>query len=159
MIRIGKIYLVLGMGLFLGLAAFNNAITAPGTFGAVSFAVGMETTFQDPKLMWRAISNPAVIWIGVIGIILTEATAAFMCLWGAFRLWQVRADTDAFNNSKTTAILGLSITAIFFMIAFQVIVGEWFMLWQNSEANQLNEAFRNFASAMLIMIWLNNTDT
>ena len=159
MMKLGKIFLVLGMGMFLTLAAFNNSMTLQGTFGAVKSAVDMQGTFKVPVLMWRAIENPTLIWLCVAGIILTEAIAGLLCLWGAWRLWSARSSGAAFNAAKTTAIVGLSLAAVLYSLGFQAIAGEWFMLWQNRSAQTLDEAFRNFASATLIMLWLNTPDT
>lgn len=110
--RLGKILLVFGMGLFLGLAAINNITMSAGGYGAVAAAVGMETTFQAPGAMWRAVSSPAIIWSGFAAIVLAEIAAAVYCLWGAARMWQARASADAFNASKAKALVGLTITAV-----------------------------------------------
>ena len=156
--RIGKSLLVFGMGLFIALAAFNNAMGPNGPYGAVSTTVGMATTFNDPGVMWRAIESPLVIWAGVIGIILTEATAGFFCLFGAYQMWSARSSAETFNQSKSNALIGLTIIAAFYLIGFHAVCNEWFMMWQDRESQTLQEAFRNFASAMLIMIWVNTQD-
>lgn len=156
--KIGKIAMVFGLGLFMLLAGINNAISPNGAFGAVNMAVGMQGTFGDPMVMWRSIESPMIIWLGVICIIITELSAGVLLLWGAFKLWNVRSETAAFNDSKSMAINGLTLVACFYLIAFGVICNEWFMLWQNHEVSTLQEAFRNFVTAMLIMFWVNNTD-
>lgn len=157
-VRIGKILLVLGIGLFIGLAAFNNAMGPKGTYMAVADTVGMKGTFGDPGVMWRAIESPVVIWAGVISIILAEAAAAFYCFLGAYRMWSARSSAETFNDSKSTALIGLTIIAAFFLIGFYAICNEWFMLWQNSESHSLQHAFNHFAVAMLIMMWINTKD-
>lgn len=156
--KIGKIILVVGMGLFLTLAALNNSLTLAGTFAAVKSAVDMQGTFKVPILMWRALENPLLVWLCVAGIVITEAVAGLLCLWGAYRLWVARSSAVAFNEAKSTAMVGLSLCAVLYLVGFQAIAGEWFMLWQNRAAPTLDEAFRNFASAMLVMIWLNAAD-
>lgn len=157
--RLGKIFLVLGMGLFMTLAAFNNTLTFQGTFNPVNGVVGMQGTFQHPMLMWRAIETPFIVWMGVIGIIITEYIAGLLCLWGAAKMWSSRnASNSDFKQAKSKAMLGLSLVAVFYFIAFQVVAGEWFMLWQNRTEPTLQEAFRNFASAMLMLIWINTAD-
>lgn len=156
--KLGKIAMVVGAGLFMLLAGINNGLNPKGTYAPVEMAVGMQTTFGDPMLMWRAIDSPIVIWLGVIAIIVTELLAGAIILYGAFKLWQARSDNRAFNAAKTTAMNGLTIMACFYLIAFGVICNEWFMLWQNRDASTLQEAFRNFVTAMLIMFWLHNKD-
>lgn len=156
--RIGKILLVAGMGLFLALAAFNNLIMSQGGLGAVRGAVSMATTFQPPEAMWRAITSPALTWMLFATIVLAEIVGAIFCLRGAQKMWTARGTTASFNEAKPTAIVGLSITAVFYFLAFFVIAQEWFLMWQSTELNVLQDAFRNFAAAMLIMIWVNTPD-
>ncbi len=157
--RLGKIFLAFGMGLFMVLAAFNNTLTYQGTFNPVSGVVSMRGTFQDPMLMWRAIESPFIVWMGVIGIILTEYIAGILCLRGAAMMWSKRtAPAGDFKEAKSKAMVGLVLVAVFYFIAFQAVAGEWFMLWQNRSDPTLQEAFRNFSSAMLMLIWINTTD-
>ena len=156
--KMGKVLLVLAMGLFLTLAAFNNSMTLDGTFAAVKSAVDMQGTFKVPVLMWRAIENPVLIWLCVAAIVITEAVAGVLCLWGAYRLWGARNSGSAFNAAKSTAMVGLSLCAVLYLLGFQAVAGEWFLLWQNRTALTLDEAFRNFASAVLVMLWLNVSD-
>lgn len=157
-IRIGKAIMVLGMGLFMGLAAVNNLLSSQGAYGAVNMVVSMGGTFQDPAVMWRAVETPAIVWLGVAGIILTEAIAAFFCFCGGYNLLRARQSQTAFLAARSKAIIGLTITAALYFIGFQVIAGEWFMLWQNREVGTLQEAFRNFVPAMLLMLWISSPD-
>ncbi len=156
--RIGKILLVAGMGLFLGLAALNNIMMSAGGYGAVAAAIGMETTFKDPAAMWRAVTSPALIWAALGVIVLAEAAGAFYCLKGALGMWSARSTADGFNSAKSNALLGLTIAAVLYSVAFLAVAQEWFMMWQSTEVNVLPSAFRHFASAMLIMIWVNTPD-
>jgi len=73
-------------------------------------------------------------------------------------MWSTRASADGFNDAKSAALLGLTITAVLYLVGFQAVAQEWFMMWQSTEVNVLQEAFRNFASAMLIMVWVNTKD-
>jgi|TARA_B110000483_G_scaffold90218_1_gene111445 predicted small integral membrane protein len=156
--KIGKVAMVAGMGVFMILAGMNNALSPDGTYAPVEMTVSMGGTFGDPMVMWRAIESPIIIWLGVVGIILTELTAGVFLLLGAFKLWATRSSASEFNDSKSIAITGLSVVACFYLIAFGVICQEWFMLWQNREVGTLQEAFRNFVTAMLIMFWINTSD-
>jgi len=156
--KFGKIMLVFGMGLFCALAAINNTLSLNGTFGAVKSALDMQGTFKVPALMWRAIENPVYIWIAAAGIIACEAVAGVICLLGAARMWSARSSAAAFNEAKKTAILGLSVAAALYLVGFQAIAGEWFMLWQNPAAHTLDEAFRDFGLALLTMLWLKTSD-
>jgi predicted small integral membrane protein len=151
-----KTLLVAGMALFLTLAAFGN-ITMPDVgFGAVKTAVGMHGTFHHA--MWRSIESPALIWLILGSIAASELAGAVICWIGAARMWAGRASAEAFASGKRTARIGLGVAACLYFIAFMVIANEYFLMWQNSEINVLPDAFRLFASAMLIGLWLNTDD-
>lgn len=156
--RIGKVGLVFGLGLFMALAAINNGLSAQGAYGAVAGTVGMQGTFGDPMVMWRAIDSSFIVWTAVILIVLTEAAAGIFLMLGAFKLWKARSSASDFNAAKSTATTGCLIVACFYLIAFGAVCQEWFMLWQNADSPTLQEAFRNFSSAMLVMMWLNTAD-
>jgi predicted small integral membrane protein len=147
-----KIILVAGVALFLTLAVLGN-VTMPdlGT-GAVKTAVGMQTTFQHPGAMWRAITNPALVYAIFGLIVLTEAVAAALCWTGAARMWGARkADPAAFHRAANLARVGLGVTAALYFIGWLVIANEWFEMWQSKDFNVVPDAFRIFASAMLIL--------
>jgi predicted small integral membrane protein len=156
--KLGKILLVASMGIFLALAAFNNITMSQGGLGAVKGAISMATTFQAPGAMWRAIASPTIAWILFATIVVAEAAAAAYCLLGAGKMWAARGSAASFNGAKSTAIIGLSIVATFYFFAFHAIAQEWFLMWQSTELNVLQDAFRNFAAAMLMMLWVNTAD-
>jgi predicted small integral membrane protein len=156
--KLGKVLLVASMGLFLALAAINNISMPQGGLGAVKGAIGMATTFQPPGAMWRAISNPALAWILFAAIVGAELVAAAFCFLGAKKMWVARESAAAFNAAKSTAMTGLTIVAVFYFFAFHAIAQEWFLMWQSTELNVLQDAFRNFAAAILMMMWVNTAD-
>lgn len=156
--RVGKALLVLGMGLFLGIAALNNITMSAGGYGAVSGAVGMQGTFGDPAAMWRAIESPVLVWIAFGIIVAGEVVAAILCIRGAWNLWSARGSASSFNASKSTALLGLTVCACLYFVLFHAIAQEWFLLWQVQDSQVMQSQFRNFASAVLLMLWINSED-
>jgi predicted small integral membrane protein len=156
--RIIKTLLVAGMALFLTLAALGNLTMLDGGYGAVATAVGMEGTRQHPMAMWRAIETPALIWLGLGGIVLLELVGAVLCWMGAARMWAARGSAATFTVAKRMAHLGLGVTACLYFIGFMAIAQEWFLMWQNQQINVLQDAFRMFASAALISLWLSVDD-
>ncbi|MBI1731953.1 MAG: DUF2165 domain-containing protein [Gammaproteobacteria bacterium] len=156
--RIIKTLLVAGMALMLTLAAFGNITMSDGGYGAVQGAIGMQTTFQHPNAMWRAIESPMLIWLAFGLIVLCETAGAVLCWIGAARMWQGRASKEQFAAAKATAYLGLGVAACLYFIGFLVIAQEYFLMWQSTELNVLQDAFRFFASAVLISLWLNTDD-
>ena len=160
--RTGKVFMVLALGLFMVLAALNNILTfgdAPfSANGAVKMTIGMQETGKHPNLMWRAIESPAVIWIGAVGIVVTEIIAGALALWGALSMWKARAASAVeFHASKKKALEGLSVMAVLYLLGFQAIAGEWFMVWQTA-APTINASFINLAMALLVMIWVNASE-
>lgn len=154
--------MVLALGLFMALAAINNVLTLGDSQfsanSAVAFAIGMQETGQHPNIMWRAIDSPVVVWMGVIGILITEAVAGFLGLWGALNMWKARnASAEEFHASKARGLQGLTVMAVFYLLGFQAVVGEWFMIWQTG-APTLDAAFINLAMALLVMLWVNTKD-
>jgi predicted small integral membrane protein len=156
--KLGKILLVASMGLFLALAAINNITMPQGGLGAVKEAIGMATTFQAPEAMWRAITSPVLAWLLFATIVAAEIAGAAFCLLGAKKMWAARGSATSFNDAKSTAIVGLSIVAVFYFLAFHAIAQEWFLMWQSQDLNVLQDAFRNFAAAILMMVWVNTPD-
>lgn len=154
--------MVFALGLFMALAALNNILTWGGAFsadGAVAMTIGMQETGQHPNLMWRAIDSPIIIAFGAIVIILVEILAGVLALWGALNMWKARASSAAeFHQSKARGLLGLSVMAVLYLLGFQAIAGEWFMVWQ-TPAPTINAAFINLAMAVLVMLWVNTKDS
>ena len=150
-----KIVLVAGVALFLTMAVLGNATMPDLATGAIKTAVGMETTFQHPGAMWRAITNP--VWVyAIFGlIVLTEVAAAALCWTGTARMWSARkADAGSFSRAAGAARIGLGVTAALYFVGWLVIANEWFAMWQSKELNVLPDAFRIFAAAMLILFLL-----
>ena len=156
--RIIKTLLVAGMALMLTLAALGNITMSSGAFAAVQGAVGMKTTYLDPHGMWRAIENPALIWIALGLIVICEATSAVLCWIGAVSMWRSRASTETFAAAKNKACIGLGVAACLYFIGFLVIAQEYFLMWQSTKLNVLPDAFRIFGEAMLISLWLKTDD-
>jgi predicted small integral membrane protein len=152
--RIIKTLLVAGMALFLTLGAIGNITMSDAGYGAVATAASMEGTFKHPNAMWRAVTSPALIWIGFAGILIAEIAGAVLCWLGAARMFAGRASAAAFAAGKRTAQVGLGVAACLYFIGFLVIAQEWFLMWQNQQLNVLQDAFRMFASAVLISLWL-----
>ncbi|MEE8370773.1 MAG: DUF2165 family protein [Sphingomonadales bacterium] len=72
-IRLIKIALIIGVGLFGALAAFTNISISEITSGAVKGAVGMGDVIQHPNVQWRAIESPAIAGALFWLIVLAEA--------------------------------------------------------------------------------------
>lgn len=154
-----KIALVAGIALVLTITTLNNILMPRATVGAVGAALSMATTFQNPMEIWRAITNPTLLWIIAIIIIICEAIGAILCWIGVAQLLGARGSAAQFNQSKSIALLGLVFTATFYFLGWLVMANEWFGMWQSTKMNVLQDAFRIFGECMLIALWLNVPDT
>lgn len=154
-----KIALVAGMALLMTIITINNILMPAATYGAIAAALSMATTFRNPMEIWRAITSPALLWIIAVVIIICEGIGAILCWIGVARLWGARRSAVQFNQSKSTALLGLTWVGTFYFVGWLVIANEWFAMWQSTKMNVLQDAFRIFGEALLIGIWLNTADT
>jgi predicted small integral membrane protein len=139
--RLIKTALLASMALFLTIAVIGH-VTMPNTgFNAVATALSMEGTFKEPVAMSRAITNPALVWIGSLDLAL-----------------RLGSDVAAFNKAKRFGLWGLGLTALLYIAGFHAIAGEWFLMWQNSQINVLPDAFRNATTALLLMLLISQED-
>jgi predicted small integral membrane protein len=96
----------------------------------------MDTTFQSPNLMWRAVSNEAIQLAAYLAIIVWQVLAAMLLWLGVIRLVRARhADRAAFAKAKDPAILGLTAGFLLYGFGFLGIAGEWFAMWQSEHWN------------------------
>ena len=160
MLRIMKILLILTVVLWGGVGAYQNLIDWNGTIGAVAAATSMST-IEEGAESWQATSNPIVIWIGALLIMLSKVAASVLCLIGAQRMWKARgSDAATFAKAKELALAGCAIAVIMLFAGFIVIAESWFELWR-SEAMRgpvLESAFRYGGMIALIAIFVGIRD-
>src|SRR3546814_12098225 len=75
----------------MSLAGFGNVTDYGSNQAFVQHVLAMDTTFQSPALMWRAITDPALQTAAYLAIIAAEIAGAVLLWWGAARLWRGRA--------------------------------------------------------------------
>lgn len=157
--RLLKAALLASMALFLTLVVIGH-VTMPKTgFGAVAAALSMEGTFKEPAAMGRAITEPKLVWALFFAIAAAEALAGALCWLGALALTvRLGSEASAFNKAKALGLWGLGSAAFLYIVGFHAIAGEWFLMWQNAQINVLPDAFRNAATALLLMIFINQED-
>jgi predicted small integral membrane protein len=156
MIRLAKILLVITIALWGLSGAFGNLTKWSETMGAVGAVISMST-FDGGAESWRATSNPALIWLGALFIILSKLAAGIMCSIGAWRMWQARSgDASSFNAAKEIALAGCAVAVIMLFGGFIVIAENWFELWRSPAfgAAVLAAAFRYGGMITLIAIFV-----
>jgi predicted small integral membrane protein len=160
MLRILKILLVLSVALWGLIGAFGNLSDWSGTLDAVKAATSMST-FEGGADNWRATTNPVVILIGALFIMLSKTIAGLLCLMGAWRMWHARAaDAVIFAKSKTLALAGCAVAIFMLFTGFIVIAESWFELWRSDALRGpvLDSAFRYGGMISLIALFVATRD-
>lgn len=157
-IRISKILFVFSAALFAALVGIDNILDYQINFASVRHVLMMDTVYPDNNSMWRAIEAAWLHHLAYWLIILTELAIAMLGFWGAYELWRVRHDAVAFNRHKTKSVRALTLGVLLWFTGFIVIAGGWFLMWQSTEWNAQQAAFRISASFLLILIFLVQQD-
>ena len=154
-----KTALVGSIAFLLTLVVFNNLTDYEANFAFVSHVLSMDTTFKNPSVMWRAITNPALHHAAYASIIAWEALCAVLCIIGTVKLARaVRADAAAFSGAVAGANLGLTASLLLWLVGFIAVGGEWFLMWQSSTWNGQQAAFRFYMSILAVLIFVMQRD-
>ena len=90
-----KTLMVAGLALYPLLVAFGNITDYGSNYVFVQHVLSMDTTFPGNKLMYRAITSPALQHLGYALIIAGEAADGLVLAWGAIALFRARGGTPA----------------------------------------------------------------
>lgn len=156
MLRKTKILLVATVALWGLLGAFGNLSDWGETMGAVG-AVTSMASFEGGAESWKATTNPAVIWLGALFIILSKLAAGVLCSMGTWRMWQARVgDAAGFAAAKEIALAGCAVAVIMLFGGFIVIAESWFELWRSDTLGGpvLQSAFRYGGFITLIALFV-----
>lgn len=160
MLRTAKIILVLVVALWGFTGAFGNLNDWNGTLAAVGATTSMAT-FDAVPASWRATTNPVVIGLGALFIMLSKLAGAVFCTLGGLRMWRVRAgNVLEFQAAKQAALAGCAILVIMLFGGFIVVAETWFELWRSDTLRDgvLGSAFRYAALILLIALFVAGKD-
>ncbi len=119
----------------------------------------MDTTFEKNMLMSRSISNPTLWKLAYHSIILAEAIAGISVLFSGFVMARhLRAEAASFHRAKRVFFLGATLGFLLWFTGFTVVGGEWFAMWQSPTWNGLQAAFRFYATLLLALIFVAQSD-
>ena len=111
-VRYSKIVMVIGLAVYALLVAFGNITDYRSNFAYVQHVMSMDTTFLDNRIMYRAVTAPALHHAAYWLIIAGESLTGLLFALGAWRLWCARAASPAaFAAAKRPLVLG--VTAVF----------------------------------------------
>lgn len=158
--RWAKLALLGGIGLYYTLVVLGNLTDFGMNYEFVHHVLSMDSTMPGNHEMWRAITSPSLHLTFYWSIILWEATTAVLVWWGLIALIRaLRGPAAVFNTQKRIAIFALALSMLMWLVAFLVIGGEWFEMWQSSAWNGQEEAFRMFVVVGIVFLVLLHPDT
>lgn len=158
--RIAKMLLLAGLALYYTLVIFNNVTDFNSNYQFVRHVVSMDTTGSGNHGMWRAMPSPASYLTFYLCIISWEIVTAILLWWGSERLLRaLRLPATKFNAAKRLPVMALTLSLMMWLVAFLVVGGEWFLMWQSHTWNGQEEAFRNFCVMSLVLLILLQPDT
>jgi predicted small integral membrane protein len=119
----------------------------------------MDTTFPGNRGMWRAMTSPIIHHVFYALIIVWELVAGVLLAVATGRMWNARAKSaDVWRKATSLAAAGLTLSLLQWLIAFIIVGGEWFLMWQSGTWNGQTAAARMFIVFALILIFLNQRD-
>ena len=161
LIRRSKLLIVLFVSFFGMLVVFGNLTDYSTNFQYVQHTLSMDTTNQNSSLMYRSITMP-ILHHRIYWLMITLETIFTVCtLIGAWQLYKARnASSAEFHEAKKFVVAGFMVGVFIWYFCFQVIGGEWFVMWQSIEWNDLGTAERlaEFLTMALIFIALKIDD-
>jgi len=153
--RWSKILLLAAFAFFFSLIVFNNLTDFGSNYEFVRHTLSMDTTFPGNHGMWRAIHSPAVHLAFYLCIIAWEILNAVLCWWGAVALFRARHASDAgFQHAKILGIVALTLGLLQWLVAFEIVGAEWFLMWQSHQWNGQEAGFRMFMMQAFVMLLL-----
>jgi predicted small integral membrane protein len=159
-LRLAKISLLFGVGLFYLFVVFNNLADYNSNYQFIRHILMMDSTFPGNNGMWRAINQPALHTIFYINIILWETVTMFLCWWGGLRLLlALNGNSKTFREAGNVAIAGLTLSLLMWLIAFLTVGGEWFLMWQSKTWNGQEAAFRMFTVIGIVLLFVTQQES
>lgn len=138
--------------LYYTLVVFGNITDFDANRQFVQHVFAMDTTFDDPDVMWRSVTDSTLVDVAYIGVIVWEALIAAV-LWAAAVCWlRSRGHSRRREIARGLSSLGWIMVIVLFAGGFITIGGEWFQMWQSQEWNGLQAALQNFLIAAVGLI-------
>lgn len=136
----------------MALIAFGNITDYETNHQFVVHVLAMDTTFQSPNMMWRAITSPALVTIVYVAIIVWETVAALVLIAATVAWVRTLTGRGPVATARRLASIGWLMWLVLFAGGFVAIGGEWFQMWQSQDWNGLDAAMRNVIIAGVALI-------
>ena len=152
-LRAAKVLLVFAVSLFYTLIVLNNLTDYNSNYQFVRHVLMMDSTLPGNHLMWRALNAPAWHSIFYGSIIAWEFVVLVLCWWGGFRLARtLSASAEVFDKAKHFAVAALTLAMLQWLVAFLIVGGEWFLMWQSKTWNGQDASFRMFTVIGIVLL-------
>jgi predicted small integral membrane protein len=157
--RIAKIVMIGSLSLFSGLVAFDNLTDYETNYVFIRHVLSMDTTLPGNALMYRSITSPSS-WEAAYALIIAGEGATALGFAGgpALLLRHLRSPAASFNRAKGLAAVAAGLGFLVWFFGFMVIGGEWFQMWQSSQWNGQEPAFRFYLTILAVLIFVMQKD-
>jgi predicted small integral membrane protein len=136
MLRVARVLPVAVVAAFFTVVTYSDVVDFDTNYAFVQHVLGMDTTFQSPHLMGRAIADQRVHLYAYWAIILRQGLTVLVCWIGALRLVLALAETAGdFQRAKGPAAPGLIMGFLLYGLGILVVAGESFAMWHSHEWN------------------------
>jgi predicted small integral membrane protein len=157
--KTAKTLLMAGLALFYTLVVFNNLTDFDSDYQFVRHVLMMDTTTPGNQGMYRALVSPGLHLAFYGSIICWEIVTTVLLWWGVVRLLRaLRQSAAEFNGAKRLPVIALTLSLMMWLVAFYVVGGEWFLMWQSQTWNGQQAAARNFTMVGLVFLILLQPD-
>ena len=145
----------IAIAVFYSLVVFNNVIDFDSNYQFVRHVLMMDTTFPHNRAMWRAMPSPIVHQISYMFIIGWQIVTMLFLWAGSYQLTrQLHGSPEQFDTAKRVPLIGLTLSMLMWLVAFLIVGGEWFLMWQSPTWNGQEAAFRMFTVVGIILLFL-----
>jgi predicted small integral membrane protein len=159
-VRLAKIVMVAALAAFAFIVAYDNIADYGLNYDFARHVLSMDTTFPGNTLMDRAITDPRKWKAAYAAIIAAEGLNCLLLSIGAVMLlMRIRATADAFNRAKIWAVAGLTAGFCLWFFGFQVVAGEYLVMWQSRSWNGEEAAFRFTMMILGVLIFVSLPDS
>jgi len=157
--RLAKTVMVASLSAFALLVACNNIVDYQSNFTVLRHVLSMDTTFKDNALMHRAVTDPWLWTAAYWGIIAAEALTGLAFGWAAVAMaCNTRRGGAGFQHSKRFVYVGATLGFLLWFGGFMLVGGEWLTMWQSTQWNGLQAAFRFYVTILLVLLFVVQRD-
>jgi len=134
---------LIGTAIMAAIVVLNNLSAPRSNFLFIEHIMTMDTTYQAPGTVWRAIRSPRVHWAAFVFIVFCEALVAVFGFMGSVELLiHLRMPTAAWDAAKYYGYLSFLVALFVWFFIFQVVGAEWFESWQSEQWNGIRDSIR-----------------